>query len=236
MSTERQISANRENSKLSTGPRTEEGKATSSRNNTRHALTARGLIVLPGQESAFHELEEGLRDGLRPKGVLQETIFTRILECTWNMHRCRQAEASLYLNSDNHDVDPLKDEHNAATYTRIHKYARQNESGMQKAVRLLSKIQNEIQYRHEVYPLTPEQIEDPIEYEKTPHGLSAVCEFRKVIADVAKQQRSQASADRKALNAPTDTVNSRIRALGNPGFQVEPDSVGEGLESVRAAA
>src|SRR4051812_12599808 len=89
MSTAAQITANRENSKLSTGPRTEQGKAKSSRNNPRHGLAARGFIVLPGQESAFEQLEEGLQRQLVPFGTLQETIFTRVLECSWNLHRCR---------------------------------------------------------------------------------------------------------------------------------------------------
>ena len=61
MSTAAQILANRENAQHSTGPRTEEGKANSSLNNLHHGLAARGFIVLPGQESAFEDLEAGLR-------------------------------------------------------------------------------------------------------------------------------------------------------------------------------
>ena len=58
--------ANRENAQHSTGPTTDAGKAASSLNNLRHGLTARGFIVLPGQESAFNGLEAGLRISLAP--------------------------------------------------------------------------------------------------------------------------------------------------------------------------
>ena len=47
MATEAQIDANRENAKASTGPRTEEGKAKSARNNYRFGLFATNNCVQP---------------------------------------------------------------------------------------------------------------------------------------------------------------------------------------------
>jgi len=67
MTTEKQIAANRENARLSTGPRTEAGKAAPSTNAVKHGLTGR-FVILPGQQEAFDELEAGLRGSLLPSG------------------------------------------------------------------------------------------------------------------------------------------------------------------------
>ena len=45
MATERQIQANRRNAKLAKGPSSPSGKATSSRNSTRHWLAAETLVA-----------------------------------------------------------------------------------------------------------------------------------------------------------------------------------------------
>lgn len=51
MATEKQIQANRNNAKKSTGPRTEKGKARVSQNALKHGLLARDAI-LPGEGHA----------------------------------------------------------------------------------------------------------------------------------------------------------------------------------------
>ena len=140
MSTERQIESNRENAKHSTGPASAEGKAISSRNHTRHSLTARGLIILPAQKDDFANLEAGLRSRLNPSGELQESIFARVLESNWNLYRCQLAEARLYSESG---IDPLLDVPNAARYDRIQKYARQYENSIYKALRVLGDLQTD---------------------------------------------------------------------------------------------
>ena len=50
VSTESQIQANRENAQLSTGPKTEAGKAAAALNNTRHGLTG-AFRILPTESS-----------------------------------------------------------------------------------------------------------------------------------------------------------------------------------------
>ena len=193
MSTPAQILANRENAQLSTGPLTEAGKAASSQNALRHGLAARGLIVLPGQEPAFADLEYQLRRSLVPGSPLQETIFKRVLESTWNLHRCRLAEAQFYFTATDHNIDPLLDDANAAKYARIEKYARQSANAMDKALRELGKLQAESQYRHEAYTLTEEQITDDEQFQQTPHSLSEVCPYENVMASVARQRKVEAT-------------------------------------------
>ena len=182
MATAAQALANHENAQHSTGPRTDEGKAKAALNATRHSLTARGLIVPLGLETDFAELEEALRINLLPVGGLEETIFARILECTWNLHRCRIAQARLFETATDLFIDPLLDDQNEAKFARIDKYARQFENSMYKGMRELGKLQTEQQYRHKVNPLSDEELDDPELFNDTPQSRSSVCDFKQVNA------------------------------------------------------
>ena len=75
MASAAQISANHANSQLSTGPRTPDGKARSARNATSHGLTAADVVVFPGEEQAFAQLRDKLRQDLRPHGEHQLQVF-----------------------------------------------------------------------------------------------------------------------------------------------------------------
>ncbi len=141
-----QFLANRQNAKLSTGPRTSDGKAASSQNATQHGLCARGLIILPGQQEAFDKLESELKQSLVPVGGLQELIFKRILTAAWNLHRCEQAEYEIYRLDKQLNRDPLLG-NSFECLTRVHRYAREAENSMYKGMRELAKLQTEAEFR-----------------------------------------------------------------------------------------
>ena len=189
MTTERQIAANRANAQLSTGPRTEAGKTASAKNATRHQLTAQGLIILPGQEQAFDDLESGLRSKLIPNGPLDEVLFKRAVESAWNLERCRQAEFTLHQRIGHATSDPLL-EHDDR-YSRIHRYARESENSLYKAMRELGKLQAEAQFREEVCPLTVDQAADADFVAQTPHALSQVCLLTQVMKHVIAYRRNE---------------------------------------------
>jgi len=56
MSTQAQINANRENAEKSTGPKTAEGKAASSKNATRHGFYSKEFQVREEEREAFTRL------------------------------------------------------------------------------------------------------------------------------------------------------------------------------------
>ena len=56
MATKRQIAANRRNARKSTGPRTPDGKAQSSRNAVRHGILARNLMLVGEFRQEFDQL------------------------------------------------------------------------------------------------------------------------------------------------------------------------------------
>ena len=199
MATPAQALANHANAQHSTGPLTDEGKAKAALNATRHSLTSRGLIVPLGLESAFATLEEELRSNLIPVGGLEETLFTRILECTWNLHRCRLAQAQLFEQALDPSVDPLlENEQNEPKFARIDKYARQFENSMYKGMRELGKLQTEAQYRAAVCPLSDEEIDDADLFSQSPQSRSALCDFKQVHAAARRSSKKTKPFQNKA--------------------------------------
>ena len=79
---ERKLAANRANAKLSTGPKTPEGKSTSKLNATKHGLTSRyfpGLIQAGTQEWQESEaIRKSLFDHYQPIGPIEELLLEKI--------------------------------------------------------------------------------------------------------------------------------------------------------------
>ena len=193
MATAAQALANRENAQNSTGPKTEEGKAASSRNANRHSLTARGLIIPTGMEAKFASMEDALRGSLLPHGGIEHILFERIVECAWNLERCRHAQAQLFdRTAVDFSTDPLLDDQNEPKFARIDKYARQFENSMLKAMRELRTLQTEAQFRDQIHPLGQEEIDDPELFNKTPQSLSSLCDFQRVLSSTSRSSQNKA--------------------------------------------
>jgi hypothetical protein len=95
-STEAQINANRENAKKSTGPRTAEGKAASSRNRLLHGLRANKHILLDEDPEDFLILLHDLYSRFRPVGDGEEKLVLRIAAGQWRLDRSLPMEAGIY--------------------------------------------------------------------------------------------------------------------------------------------
>jgi hypothetical protein len=93
--TEAQIHANRENAKKSTGPRSAEGKAASSRNGLSHGLCA-DKHILPGEDpEEFLFFLKELFDQFRPVGQGEEKLVLRIAAAQWRLDRALPMEAGI---------------------------------------------------------------------------------------------------------------------------------------------
>jgi hypothetical protein len=96
MSTSAQIKANRANAQASTGPKTAAGKLASSRNNLRHGLCAKQL-VLPGENPADYDaLRLELHVDYAPGNTAEATLVDQIAEHTWRLQRVRRAETAMF--------------------------------------------------------------------------------------------------------------------------------------------
>jgi hypothetical protein len=94
MATDKQIAANRRNSQRSTGPRTPEGKARSSRNHLIHGLTATGLLDGESPER-LAAIQDDLRAQCRPQGILEEILVERMALAYFRLGRFGPVEAFL---------------------------------------------------------------------------------------------------------------------------------------------
>jgi hypothetical protein len=89
VATQGQFEANRRNAQRSTGPKTEQGKQTSSRNAVRHGMLAR---VIPQETEGFQELLLGLYESLRPMDELQRFLVDQIAHCIVRLQRSAACE------------------------------------------------------------------------------------------------------------------------------------------------
>jgi hypothetical protein len=95
MATARQISANRRNAALSTGPTTEEGKARSRRNALTHSLTGAGVVVGDADVDAIAERLDAWRAELRPSSPHQEWLLRQVVVSSLRVEHCQELEADL---------------------------------------------------------------------------------------------------------------------------------------------
>ncbi len=83
MSTQAQVLANQANSQLSTGPKSDAGKANSSKNNFRHGLTG-PFVVLPSEsQEKFRELRSELLAEHQPTSATEQMLVEDMAEAYW---------------------------------------------------------------------------------------------------------------------------------------------------------
>ena len=98
--------ANINNAQRSTGPRTEEGKASSSLNSLKHGLTAK-TVLLPGEDPAEYQyFSTGMRQDLDPLNTFETSMVTELINLQWRLQRAARAEASI-LSAENPDFKAL---------------------------------------------------------------------------------------------------------------------------------
>jgi hypothetical protein len=94
MSTSRQIEANRDNARSSTGPRTQRGRARASRNAHRHGLSV-SVVSDPRLSKRVEELARHIVGETASPGVLE--MARRFAEAQIDLDRIRQARSHACL-------------------------------------------------------------------------------------------------------------------------------------------
>lgn len=93
------LTVNRANSRKSTGPRSELGKRSASRNANKHLIFAKvspSIMKELGEDPAdFEGLRQGLRQALQPQDGLEEMLVSEMAENRWRWQRLLRAEAGL---------------------------------------------------------------------------------------------------------------------------------------------
>ena len=147
MATEAQINANRENAQYSTGPRTEDGKARSSRNHLSIGLYTRVDFVHPDERDFYREFCQKMYFELAPEGVLEETLVASITGASWRLRRCDLADGEL---ADYAEFDPLLDEATEKKRRSIERARTSAQAILHRCINQLRKLQTERQIRFEL--------------------------------------------------------------------------------------
>ena len=99
MTSRKQIEANRNNAKQSTGPRTNAGKQRSSQNAVKHGLLAKQTLI-PGENPAdFEALLSSYEDTFQPANPVEDALVRQIADAEWRLRRVSRLEAA-FLNSE----------------------------------------------------------------------------------------------------------------------------------------
>ena len=96
MATEKQIAANRRNAKLSTGPRSVEGKARSSRNALKTGLYCPGIIIGKESPTQLQELEAAYTAEYAPATPTERALVDSLVHYEWLLRRYRWVETEVW--------------------------------------------------------------------------------------------------------------------------------------------
>jgi hypothetical protein len=96
MATPKQIAANRENAKKSTGPRTPEGKAKTRLNAKRDGLTGQVITLAEEDLPYFENFKDRFIADLRPENMMEVHLAHAIAWDTWRLNHLRATEMNLF--------------------------------------------------------------------------------------------------------------------------------------------
>jgi hypothetical protein len=89
----KKIEANQRNAQRSTGPRTPEGRAASSRNAIRTGLTATTITVMPGEsQDDLDQLSGAIRNEWNPSGDHENFLVNQMISARWRLERLARWE------------------------------------------------------------------------------------------------------------------------------------------------
>jgi hypothetical protein len=92
----KQREINRQNARKSTGPRTEAGKAASSKNRLSHGLCSSSLLVFGETQAEFDELHNGVQAQFNPVTPEEMLLTSQLTEALWRLNRARRVESATF--------------------------------------------------------------------------------------------------------------------------------------------
>lgn len=119
MTTDKQIAANRDNSQLSTGPRTLQGKARTAQNPTKHGLFSQRDVIRPEEQVEFKRFRAAW---LRHSAAATPREFVaalNLMRAAWRLERCAITEAALIDDTCLNQLDPIVDPRHENTMRSI---------------------------------------------------------------------------------------------------------------------
>jgi len=100
-----QTIANRANAALSTGPRTEQGKANSAQNAVTHGATSRRLLFGQETQARFDAFRDSVFDHHQPCGEYEILLTDKVAITAWRHHRLLHIESEYYSRVTGHTLE-----------------------------------------------------------------------------------------------------------------------------------
>jgi hypothetical protein len=91
----RRAEINRQNAQKSTGPKTQAGKARSSRNSTRHALLAKAATLMAQPNQELESILARFNAELRPSSIHEEVLVQQMAVAAWRLRQSARIEVGL---------------------------------------------------------------------------------------------------------------------------------------------
>jgi hypothetical protein len=157
MISEKQLEANRRNAQRSTGPKTPEGKAHSSRNNLRHGLTGQ-ITVLPNEDREVHDAFcNELIESFKPETPMERDLAQSIAEDSWRLNRICAIETNMFAlgHRDQRSeiqialADARTFQERAAQFNLLSTYEQRINRNRQRNLKLLQELQAQRKAEHE---------------------------------------------------------------------------------------
>jgi hypothetical protein len=104
--------ANHINAQASTGPRTQEGKATSRLNAVSHSLTSKTIVLPHESQEEYDAALQSLMNDHRPASENERLLVERLAQAHWRLQRCYNVERAFLENriaaaqEESPDIDP----------------------------------------------------------------------------------------------------------------------------------
>ena len=146
MATPQQILANTQNGRLGAGCKTEEGKAASARNATRHGLTSKTVVLADEDQAEFDELVKRYRRQYSPSNPEQCFLIQQLAESDWRLRRARRLETTFF--NEHTDEEILNNREVGDALARLTRYETAIERSYYKA---LKEVRNQMNSRKSDY-------------------------------------------------------------------------------------
>lgn len=106
MATMAQVIANQQNAQLSTGPRTDSGKAASAQNAHKHGLSSAFTVLAHENQDEFDQLLENLRAEHKPATHHQGFLVDQLAKTQWLLARAQRLESVAFDHLAGTELDP----------------------------------------------------------------------------------------------------------------------------------
>ncbi len=222
----RRLAANRANAAKSTGPKTDAGKAASSRNAVQHGLSATKFILANEDIHECRQLRDDYINRFLPRDQVEMDLVDRMAHATWTLRRCwtmsnelmnlqmLRMEAQLAAEYDNfpertRTASAFETLASQPALALLNRYEARLSSEYQRALRTLLELRKSIPVGP-ASPAEPDRVPEPATPESEPNQTNPIC------PDLKNPQPESAAPILNTLQPDPDFVYGAIPSPTQP--------------------